>query len=178
MKEVLEQRLKTKDKKVVFSYMGKLTPDMVNLILEMSESKLKILENKSMVIKRIMNVLIEILQNIFNHGEDFSVVDHQSFQYFLYQRGKNYTIVTENFIKTANVDDLINKFNDYLSLKNKDMAKAYRRALDISEFSVKGGAGLGLFNIVRKSNGNLEYKFSEIDDENSLFKLSVQIKGD
>ena len=96
----------------------------------------------------------------------------------MYKRGRDYYIVTENFIKTSNVDHLIGKFNDYLSLKNKDMAKAYRKALDINEFSVKGGAGLGLFNIVRKSNGNLEYKFSEVDNENSLFKLSVQIKGD
>jgi hypothetical protein len=178
MKEVLERRLNTKDEKVIFSYKGKLSPDMVDMILEMSESKLKIMERNSTIIKRIMNVLIEILQNIFNHGEDFSVVDHHSFQYFLYREGKDYFIVTENFIKNTNVDHLINKFNDYLSLKNKDMAKAYRRALDIGEFSIKGGAGLGLFNIVRKSNGNLEYKFSEVDDENSLFKLSVQIKGD
>ena len=89
-------KLNNRSDKVVFSYMGKPTREMIDLILEMSESKLRIIESRSTIVKRIVNVLIEILQNIFNHGEDFSVVDHQSFKYSLYKRGEDYFIVTEN----------------------------------------------------------------------------------
>jgi len=162
--------------KVIFSYIGKPTHEMINLILEMSESKLKIIENRSNIVKRIVNVLIEILQNIFNHGEDFSVVGHQSFKFSLFKKQKDYFIVTENYIKTNDVENLIKKLNTYLSLSDRDLTKAYRKTLNNGDFSTKGGAGLGLINIVRKTNGNLEYKFSKVDNENSQFQLSVQIK--
>ena len=158
--------------------MGKPTHEMINLILEMSESKLRIIESRSNIVKRIVNVLIEILQNIFNHGEDFSVVDHQSFKYFLYKRGDDYFIVTENFIKTQDVKNLVSKLDAYLSMSDEDITRTYRKTLDNGGFSNKGGAGLGLINIIRRSNGNLEYNFSKVDNENSLFRMSVQIKVD
>lgn len=149
---------------------------MIDLILEMSESKLRIIESSSTIVKRIVNVLIEILQNIFNHGEDFSVVDHQSFKYSLFRRGDDYNIVTENFIKTREVKNLVSKLDQYLSMSDEDITLIYRKTLDNGGFSTKGGAGLGLIDIIRKSNGNMEYNFSKIDDENSLFRMSVQIK--
>lgn len=173
---ISEMKLNKQIDKVVFSYMGKPTHEMIDLILKMSESKLRIIENRSTIVKRIVNVMIEILQNIFNHGEDFSVVDHQSFKYFLFKRGNDYFIVTENFIKTQDVKNLISKLDEYLSMSDEVITKTYRKTLDNGGFSVKGGAGLGLINIIRKSNGNLEYDFSKVDNENSLFQLSVQIK--
>lgn len=162
--------------KVVFSYMGKPTHEMIDLILEMSESKLRIIESRSTIVKRIVNVLIEILQNIFNHGEDFSMVDHQSFKYFLFNREDDYFIVTENFIKTQDVKNLVSKLDAYLSMSDEDITRTYRKTLDNGGFTNKGGAGLGLINIIRRSNGNLEYNFSKADNENSLFRMSVQIK--
>jgi hypothetical protein len=178
MSGILEMKWNKQSDKVVFSYMGKPTHEMIDLILEMSESKLRIIESRSNIVKRIVNVLIEILQNIFNHGEDFSVVDHQSFKYFLYKRGDDYFIVTENFIKTQDVKNLVSKLDAYLSMSDEDITRTYRKTLDNGGFSNKGGAGLGLINIIRRSNGNLEYNFSKVDNENSLFRMSVQIKVD
>lgn len=176
MSGISEMKLNKRTDKVVFSYMGKPTHDMIDLILEMSESKLKIIESSSTIVKRIVNVLIEILQNIFNHGEDFSVVDHQSFKYYLFKRDYDYFIVTENFIKTREVKNLVSKLDQYLSMSDEDITMTYRKTLDNGGFSTKGGAGLGLINIVRKSDGNLDYNFSKVDNENSLFRMSVQIR--
>jgi len=176
MSGISEMKLNKRSDKVVFSYMGKPTHDMIDLLLEMSESKLKRIESSSTIVKRIVNVLIEILQNVFNHGEDFSVVDHQSFKYSLFKRGNDYFIVTENFIKTKEVKNLVSKLDEYLSMSDEDITKTFRKTLDNGGFSNKGGAGLGLIMIIRKSNGNLDYNFSKVDNENSLFRMSVQIK--
>jgi hypothetical protein len=176
MSGISEMKLNNRSDTVVFSYMGKPTHEMIDLILEMSESKLKIIESSSTIVKRIVNILIEILQNIFNHGEDFSVVDHQSFKYSLTKRGEDYFIVTENFIKTEEVENLVSKLDQYLSMSDEDITMLYRKTLVKGGFSNKGGAGLGLINIIRRSNGNLEYNFSKVDAENSLFRMGVQIK--
>jgi len=177
MVELTDRKINSGDDQVIFSYVGKPSNGMVNVILEMSESKLKIIESRGTIVKKIVNVLIEILQNIFNHSEDFSVVDHQSFKYSLSKRGTDYFIATSNFIKTANVKELGEKLNTYLALNDHDLTKTYRKTLNNGDFSTKGGAGLGLIHIIRKSEGNLDYKFSKVDEINSLFQLSVQIKG-
>jgi hypothetical protein len=171
-----EKESKKDNRKEIFSYVGKPSHEMINLILEMSESKLKLIENRSSVVKRIVNVLIEILQNILNHGVDFNIVDSQSFRFSLYKIKEDYIIQTENLLKTSKVKDLVRKLNSYLSLSDKDLADTYRKTLDNGDFTIKGGAGLGLINIVRKSGGNLDYKFSKVDQENSLFQLCLQIK--
>lgn len=176
MIETLGRSLETENNKIIFSYMGKPAPEMINLILELSESKLKIIENRNTIVKRIVNVLIEILQNVFNHGEDFSDVDDQSFKFSLFKEGDDYCVLTKNFIRTADVDNLIDKLNNYLSLSDVDLTRTYRKTLNNGGFSNKGGAGLGLIDIIRKSNGNLNYNFSKFDDENSLFELCVLIK--
>ena len=79
--------------------------------------------------------MIEILQNIFNHSEDFRVVDHQSFKYSLSKRGTDYFITTSNFIKTANVKELVEKLNTYLALNDSDLTKTYRKTLNNGDFS-------------------------------------------
>ena len=178
MSKVSGLKLAESSDQMIFSYMGKPAHEMIDLILEMSELKLKDLESRSAIVKRIVNILIEILQNIFNHGEDFSVVDHQSFKYFLFKRNEDYIVVTENFIKTRDVENLIKKLDACLAMTEEDITRVYRNTLVNGGFSHKGGAGLGLINIIRKANGNLEYDFERVDRENSLFRLSVQIKAD
>lgn len=159
----------------IFSYVGKPSHDMINLILEMSESKLKAIESRSNVVKRIINILIEILQNILNHGVDFSVVNNQSFMFSLSKEEQNYLISTQNFIQTGKVEELIDKLNGYLALSDEDLTRTYRNTLNNGGFTSKGGAGLGLINIVRKSGGNINYKFTKVDQENSLFKLNLKV---
>jgi hypothetical protein len=178
MVDILKRKINSGNDQVIFSYVGKPSHEMMNSILEMSESKLKIIETRSTIVKRIVNVLIEILQNIFNHGEDFSVIDHQSFKYSLAKSGSDYFISTENFIKTANVKGLVNKLNSYLALNDEDLTNTYRKTLVNGDFTTKGGAGLGLIHIIRKTGGNLDYKFSKVDRVNSLFQLNVQIKAE
>jgi hypothetical protein len=63
-------------------------------------------------------------------------------------------------------------------MSDEDITMTYRETLDNGGFSNKGGAGLGLIMIIRKSNGNLDYNFSKVDNENSLFRMSVQIKAE
>ena len=178
MVDIIKRRLNSGHDKVIYSYVGKTSHEKVNFILKMSESKLKIIETRSTIIKRVINILIEILQNIFNHSEDFSIVDHKSFRYSLFKKGGDYFITTENFIKTVNVNGLAEKLNSYLALSDGDLTRTYRRTLENGGFSVKGGAGLGLIHIIRRSGGNLDYKFSKVDHENSLFQLNVQIKAE
>lgn len=45
------------------------------------------------------------------------------------------------------------------------------------ELSVKGGAGLGLIEICRKTGEKLVYQFINLDTENDFFVLKVTISN-
>lgn len=175
MIETVKKSPRSERGEVIFSYEGKPAPNTIEFILAMSESKLKLNEGRNVIIKRVLNVVIELLQNIFNHGEDYNLVSGKGFKYALFRSGKEYIIVTENHIRTRKVKDLSRKLDNYLSMSDEELTRIYRTTLDQGILPVKGGAGLGLIHIIRKSGGNLEYKFSKIDHANSLFQLDVKI---
>ena len=51
----------------------------------------------------------------------------------------------------------------------------YKEVLNNGEMSAKGGGGLGMIDIARKSGRKLEYRFDPIDDSFSFFSLHVKV---
>jgi hypothetical protein len=53
----------------------------------------------------------------------------------------------------------------------------YVECLCNNEWSEKGGAGLGLLSMAKKSNGPLDYQFLELESGKYLFTLGILIKS-
>ena len=51
----------------------------------------------------------------------------------------------------------------------------YQESLSVAELSEKGGAGLGILDMARKSKMPLEYEFVPIDEHYSFFILAIAI---
>jgi len=51
----------------------------------------------------------------------------------------------------------------------------YQESLSVAELSEKGGAGLGILDMARKSKMPLEYEFVPIDEHYSFFILAISI---
>jgi hypothetical protein len=47
--------------------------------------------------------------------------------------------------------------------------------LNNGEMSLKGGGGLGMIDIARKTGEKLEYNFLEIDNKVSFFTLNIKV---
>lgn len=65
--------------------------------------------------------------------------------------------------------DQINKLNP------EEIRDKYKELMTQMEFSDKGGAGLGLLDIARKSANKFEYDFRKLGDKKSYFTLKVSI---
>jgi hypothetical protein len=53
----------------------------------------------------------------------------------------------------------------------------YVERLCNNDWSDKGGAGLGLISMAKKSNGPLDYEFNELESGMFLFTLAVMVKS-
>ena len=78
--------------------------------------------------------------------------------------------VTSN--KTKYLKDKIDKINSLTEEELKDM---YKFILNHQKLSAKGGGGLGLVDMARKTGNKLEYSFYEFNSDFSFFNLDVLI---
>ncbi len=160
---------------LVFSYNGHPSSKMINLIIQLVESKLESTENNARTRKRIINILIEVLQNIFHHHEEFTILNFNSLSFYLFKSFDNYLLVSGNYLRKEKANGLMDKLQNFASLSGNDLREVYLQTLENGEFSPKGGAGLGIMDIIRKSGGNLVHQFIPVDDDHYFFLIEIKI---
>ncbi|MDC3389597.1 SiaB family protein kinase [Flavobacteriales bacterium] len=168
---------------VLLAFKGTVTSELLESVFQIMESKMDDLNDSPATKKKVFNVLVECLQNLYHHIDDFdnenvvvnSAGDKKSAIFSIIRNEDAYNIVTGNFIYPKNVEDVTSKI-DYINSLNRDELKAYyKEVLNNGELSEKGGGGLGLIDIAKKSRNKLQYSFREIDEDYSFFTLTVKI---
>jgi hypothetical protein len=86
-----------------------------------------------------------------------------------------YTVTTGNVLPTSNINDLRQKLDEINNLGTKDIRNVYRQMLSSAKISIKGGAGLGLIEMAKKTGNKLDYDFVSLDNEYSYFILSKTV---
>ena len=83
--------------------------------------------------------------------------------------------MTGNYILTENITPLTERMDQLNSLSKDELKALYKEILNNDTFSQKGGGGLGLIDIARRTGQKLGYNFKPIDDEYSFFSLDIRI---
>ena len=161
---------------VLLVYEGKFTPETTKSVLQLAERNIDSIKDDAVIKRKVFNVLVECLQNVVKHGEMIENPTTDQVPALMIGREQDhYTIISGNAIAAKNVDNLksrIDKINKLDKDGLKDMYKVIMRDNTVSE---KGGAGLGLIDMARKSGGQLDYGFSDIDKTYSYFSLKTTI---
>lgn len=165
---------------VVYAFKGSITSETINTILESVEQKLDEKNEDPKIRKKIYNVLVESLQNLFHHIDEVPLglsekVAPKLGIVVVKKTPPGYEMLTGNFVsnhKTSFLEDKINKINSLTKEELKDM---YKFILNHQKLSAKGGGGLGLVDIARKTGTPLEYTFEQVNPEFSFYVFKVEI---
>jgi hypothetical protein len=84
-----------------------------------------------------------------------------------------YKITTGNFISREKVDILRTKIDKINSMGRDELKDMYKFILNHQRLSEKGGGGLGLVDIARKTGNKLEYTFEKYNDNYYFFNLDA-----
>jgi len=163
---------------VIMSYKGAASNDLLTSLLSIAQTKLAENESKSAIKKRVFSILVEILQNVYHHYErvhSSSMGEDDAIAFLLVKLDDTYTIITGNYVATKDVVMLKQRIDEINSLSADELKEKYREQLNIGVVSPKGGAGLGIIDIARKSGNRLEYEFKDLDSHYSFFSLTVRI---
>jgi len=183
MLNIYEVYRKMEDDQIILSFKGDITQDLLTSVFEIMELKLD-KENEDLKIKKKFNhVLIECLQNVYHHMEDLEEIKGQLSTditpnaIFIIRKldAMSYEIITGNHILQSKVTVLKSRIEKINSLSTDELKSYYLESLSNNEFSEKGGAGLGMIDMARKSGHKLGYSFDPVSDQLAFFSLVVKI---
>lgn len=165
----------------MLSFKGVVTPDLLSSVLQIMESKLNHVEKSTKTKKKVYNILVECLQNLYHHNENIQEEDGINLMFsksallMISKNDENYEVKTGNYILKENSEDLKGKLDDINALSKEELRDLYKSVLNEGEMSKKGTAGLGMIDIARKSGNKLEYSFLPVDKKYDFFCLNVKI---
>ncbi len=165
---------------IILFYKGNVDSEVINHILDTVEDKMISSNEVSRLRKKVYNVLVESLQNLYHHVDkvpsDFE--DQSAERYGILAVTKSddgYRIITGNFVHGDNVDKLEEKIKRINRSSHEEIKELYKFILNHQRISAKGGGGLGLVDIARKTGNKLEYTFRKYDDLYSFFYLDILV---
>lgn len=165
----------------MLSFKGVVTSDLLTSVLQIMESKLDHVEKSPKTKKKVYNVLVECLQNLYHHNEEISESEGLDFLFsksallMISKNADHYEVKTGNYIAKDKSKELKRKLDDINALDKDGLRDLYKSILNDGEMSDKGTAGLGMIDIARKSGNKLEYDFMPVDDNYDFFCLNVKI---
>jgi hypothetical protein len=159
---------------LVFSHFGDFSQTKVDSTIKLIESSIMEAGDKRQTMRRICSVLIEILQNTSLHGAKDS--NGRMHAYLILSRSKaGYHVFTGNLLLKSDQPRLEKKMNDVVSLDKNALRKLYIETLCNEDFTYKGGAGLGLLTIAKRSIDDIKYQIHSINDHFGYFQMEIMM---
>jgi hypothetical protein len=161
-------------------YKGEMNHQIMRSFAFMANRKISERNLPTSVRKRVFHIMIECLQNVTKHSDDFDKDDRQigNGLFIVGQNTDSFYVVTGNLIH----NEKIKSFEEKLTIINQsdpaELKRIFLKQMMEGNLTEKGGAGLGLIDIARKSGRKLFYHFVPYDNNLHYFLLAVSIPFD
>ena len=164
---------------IMLSFKGNVTSELLTSILQIMESQMDNMDESPKMRRKVYNILVECLQNLYHHiDEKFTEETQEHERNAIFAIGKvngKYSIITGNYMLSENVANLKDRLDRVNAMSREELKAYYKEVLSNGVMSEKGGGGLGMIDIARKSGSRLDYNFAPIDDKYSFFSLSINV---
>ena len=167
---------------VFYTFAGNIASGQINSILEGVEEKLVEASISMKVRKKILNVMVESLQNLFHHSDDVpdEFVDSLGKRYGMVvvtRKENDFLLTVGNFVSSDKVKYLSEKIEKINSLSENELKEMYKYILNYQKLSSKGGGGLGLIDMARKSDKKLTYRFYPCNEKYFFYRLDIFVSN-
>ncbi|HOK25695.1 MAG TPA: SiaB family protein kinase [Bacteroidales bacterium] len=169
-----------KNGEVILYYKGNIDSEVINHVLDTVEDKLIQVNEQAKLRKKVYNVLVESLQNLYHHVDkvpsDFEDQSAEKYGLLMVKKIENgYKIITGNFIRKENIEKLEERIKRINRSSQEEIKELYKFILNHQRITNKGGGGLGLVDIARKTGNKLGYQFKDYDNEHAFFYLDILV---
>lgn len=157
-------------------YKGKLSHQIMNLFTSMAEAKISQNQTDTNIKRRVFHIMVEMLQNITKHSDDFEEDGVGNGLFVIGEKQEYYYVITGNIVNNEKATRL-KEYIDFMNGQNKEkLDELHKEQMRGGELSEKGGAGLGIIDMIRKTGEQIIYQFEKIDAEKKFYIAKVTIR--
>ena len=175
MKAKMFDHFVIQDKQILISYKGPVTPVIMAEISRDIQDKLA--ENPR-ASRKVFSVFMELAQNILYYSSEkiqyAGRIDSVGMLQIT-EAEEHYVFSCGNTINREHVEQLVDSCNTINSLDKEELRKLKRHQRRQPANSISRGAGIGLVQVAILSGNPLEIHAQDLDDDHSIFTLSVNI---
>ncbi len=178
IKSVLNVYDEMSDNGISIVYLGEFHHQITKMFTSMAEEDMDRKDEQKSIIRKVYSVMVETLQNMAKHSDE--ITDKYNIGKGLFMIGKkdeSYYIITSNKVTHDKKMDLEKAIKQVNGASKEELKEMYRKQITEGTISAKGGAGLGLIEIARKTRNKLIYQFLPFDDNTYFFLLKVEINA-
>ena len=161
-------------------YLGEFNDSMTDQLLSLIQTCLINKEEPHSGNKKLSYLTVECFQNIFRH-EDKPEIVHDSNNipgmFMARNLADTFFITTANLVEMSKVENLKEKIDSINKLSDAALKKLYLEILANEELTEKGGAGLGMIDMVRKSGEKLDFDFKKVNYYHAIFYMQLKLKS-
>jgi hypothetical protein len=163
----------------ILHYKGKFTFQRIGILLNELKNKKDIFQIDPIQYKKLLTLMIEILENVLKYSDRFEVfvLDHQDYQpeFKLDLNKDGFILISRNPIRDKDKKEISRRIKKINTSDEDELKKIYRDTITNGIFTDKGGAGLGFIEMAKITTNKLVFSFKPIDKGFSYFELILHI---
>ncbi|MFN8254915.1 MAG: SiaB family protein kinase [Bacteroidales bacterium] len=162
-----------------YIYRGRFTTNFTKNIISLAENNALDEETPADLKRKVYHVMVEGVQNISRHqARGYEDSDLSSGILTIKKENEKYWLTTGNLIENEQVEKLTEKINKINGLDKEQLKLYHKEILKAGKVSERGGAGLGLIDIARRSGTKIKFKFLAVSNQLSFFYLQTIITSE
>ena len=150
-----------------------MNPEVLEKLLVDVKSFVENNIKKTAIKRRMYIVAVEALENIFRHTND-KLKKLNNIKFSIKLVDNTYVLEFVNVIFCKESEELKKILCNIKDKSKGEIKELYKATITKAQITPKGGAGLGLIEIAKVSNNNINYKFNNIGDDICEFVLEVK----
>jgi hypothetical protein len=162
-----------------YAYTGSFSDTLTVRMIDLARYKIESKGLNAGLKNKVSFLMGECYQNIVRHGIISSETNKfQEKSNFLFLRiiGNNYYITSANPVQNQSIPAIKSKLDRINSLSQDELKELQKQILSKGELNEKGGAGIGIILMARKTEQKLAYRFVKLNDDLSIFYLQVKLQ--
>ncbi len=127
--------------------------------------------------KRMYSIMVEMIQNIIKHSDDYeSTEEGKAGLFYISEQKDAYTLHSGNYILIDKIDKLQQNIIKVNNLNEAELEKEYERQLLDNNFVTNQETGLGLIDIKIKAKNNIELDVFNVNSDLSFCVIRTRLK--
>ena len=166
-------------KDIILQFKGYLDYDIIGELIGSLRDHMKLKKARYGLYKKLLTLLIEALENIVRYNLEVSsgndIFINSPPELVICLEEGYYVLETRNLLLNKDIPPIDEKLASLNKIGKPKIRELYKATITDGKFSERGGAGLGFIEMAKTVDRRMDYSFTEVNDEISLFRLKLSI---